>query len=85
MVGCSRLPAMVSRVDLPDPLGPMIATISPAWTDRSTLVSAWTWAVPEPYTFVTPRSWRIGVAGVGILRTGVIGWPSRGAVAPRAP
>ena len=35
---------MVSSVDLPDPLGPITATISPACTDRSTPPSACTWA-----------------------------------------
>ena len=42
LVGSSRLPAMVSSVDLPDPLGPITATISPARTDRSTPASACT-------------------------------------------
>jgi hypothetical protein len=42
LVGSSRLPAMVSNVDLPDPDGPITATISPARTDRSTPASACT-------------------------------------------
>ena len=37
---------MVSSVDLPDPLGPITATISPARTDRLTAASACTSAVP---------------------------------------
>lgn len=46
--GSSRLPAMLSSVDLPDPLGPITATISPARTDRSTLSSARTLAGSWP-------------------------------------
>ena len=42
------LPAIVSRVDLPEPLGPMTATIAPASTDRFTLRSACTFAAPSP-------------------------------------
>ena len=48
LVGSSRLPAMVSRVDLPEPLGPMTATMVPASTDRLMLASAWTSAAPWP-------------------------------------
>src|SRR5207237_751502 len=44
----SRLPAMVSRLDLPEPLGPMIATSSPRSTDRSTSRSACTSVAPSP-------------------------------------
>ena len=40
LVGSSRLPAMVSRVDLPDPLGPITATIDPASTERLMSTSA---------------------------------------------
>jgi hypothetical protein len=40
--GCSSVPAMVSSVLLPDPLGPMIATSSPAWTSRDTSTNAGT-------------------------------------------
>jgi hypothetical protein len=48
LVGSSRLPAIVSSVDLPDPLGPITATISPARTDRSTPASACTVVVSWP-------------------------------------
>jgi len=48
LVGSSRLPAMVSSVDLPDPLGPITATIDPASTDRSMPARACTSAAPWP-------------------------------------
>ena len=51
LVGSSRLPAMVSSVDLPDPLGPITATISPARTDRSTPPARAPWPAPDR------RSW----------------------------
>ena len=35
LVGSSRLPAMVSRVDFPEPLGPITATRWPSSTERS--------------------------------------------------
>ena len=38
-VGRSRPPTMPSRVDLPQPDGPMIATVSPSRTIRSTASS----------------------------------------------
>src|SRR5436305_11826782 len=47
---------MVSRVLLPDPLGPTTATSPPASTFRSTVRRAWTSVLPSPYTFDTPRS-----------------------------
>ncbi len=46
LLGSSRLPAMVSRVDLPEPLGPMTATIAPASTRRSIPSSACTSVAP---------------------------------------
>ena len=36
--GSSRLPAMVRKVDLPEPLGPITATIEPASTVRLNVV-----------------------------------------------
>ena len=42
------VPAMVSRVDLPDPLGPITATIMPAGTDMLMSRSACTSAAPFP-------------------------------------
>jgi hypothetical protein len=47
-VGSSRLPAMVRRVDFPDPLGPMTATSDPASTESDTPSRARTWAAPLP-------------------------------------
>jgi hypothetical protein len=44
---------MVSSVDLPDPLGPITATIISASTSRLTSRSACTSAAPSPYTFDT--------------------------------
>ena len=48
LVGASRLPAMVSRVLLPDPLAPMTATREPGSTQRSMSCRACTWAAPSP-------------------------------------
>src|SRR5258708_29936609 len=55
-LGSSRVPAMVSRVLLPEPLGPMTATISPRSTDRLTACSAFTEALPSPYDLDTSLS-----------------------------
>ena len=44
---------MVSSVDLPDPLGPITATIVPGATSRLTSRSACTSAAPWPYTLDT--------------------------------
>src|SRR3990167_692608 len=43
-----------SSVVLPDPLGPISATSSPAWTSRLTLSSAVTASSPLPNTLLTP-------------------------------
>src|SRR5512141_2936442 len=51
---------MFMTADLPDPLGPMMATNSPAAMRRSTPRSAWNSATPRPYVFVTPCSSMIG-------------------------
>ena len=48
LVGSSRVPAMVSNVLLPDPLGPITATSAPASTDKLTSSSACTCAAPSP-------------------------------------
>src|SRR5216684_1335951 len=56
LLGSSRVPAMVSRVLLPEPLGPMTATISPWPTDRLTSCSAFTDALPSPYDLDMSRS-----------------------------
>src|SRR5258708_10835552 len=47
---------MGSRVLLPEPLGPMTATISPWSTDRLTSCSAFTEALPSPYDLDMSRS-----------------------------
>ncbi len=46
--GSARLPAMVSSVDLPEPLGPITATMVPASTGRLTRSSPCTSAAPDP-------------------------------------
>ncbi len=52
-------PAMtLTRVDFPAPLSPSSATTSPAWTVRSTSLSAWT----APNLLEIPDSSRIGCA-----------------------
>jgi len=48
LLGSSRLPAMVSSVDFPDPLGPITATMVPASTLRLISCSACTSAAPWP-------------------------------------
>src|SRR5215470_11664119 len=55
-LGSSKVPAMVSRVLLPEPLGPITATSSPWPTDRLTSCSAFTKALPSPYDLDTSRS-----------------------------
>ena len=47
-VGSSRLPAIVSRVDLPEPDGPITATRWPLSTEKSTSSSALTAVSPSP-------------------------------------
>ena len=56
---------MFIAVDLPDPLGPMIATNSPAAMSRSIPFKAINSAWPLPYTLVTPRRRISGVPEVG--------------------
>jgi hypothetical protein len=51
---------LYSSVDLPDPDGPMTATISPSWTSRSTACST-SWS---PKAFVSPRARRMVVDAV---------------------
>ena len=48
LVADSSVPAIVSMLLLPDPLGPITATSSPATTVRSTLRRAWTVLAPSP-------------------------------------
>ena len=57
-VGSSSVPAIVSSEDLPEPLGPITATISPLATLRETSRSACTSAAPLPKTFEIDRSSR---------------------------
>ena len=47
---------MFMQVDLPEPLGPMMAMNSPSSMRRSMPPSATTRVSPLPYTFVTPVS-----------------------------
>ena len=54
-VGVSSAPSRCSSVLLPEPDGPMIATISPRAISRSTPSSARTAVSPEPKTLVSPR------------------------------
>ena len=58
----------MSSVVLPDPLGPMIATISPRGTEKLTSRSACTCTLPVSYVLSTPRASTIGS-----------GWGARGA------
>src|SRR5919108_285925 len=52
------MPAIVfTSVDFPAPLSPTSATTSPAWTSKSTSLSAWT----GPKLLLTPSSARTGV------------------------
>src|SRR5512136_2491860 len=55
-VGVSRQPRTFMHVDLPDPLGPMTATSSPASIESEIPPRAFTSASPAPYTRVTSRS-----------------------------
>jgi hypothetical protein len=48
LLASSRLPAIVSSVLLPEPLGPITATSSPRSTERSTSLSACTSVGPVP-------------------------------------
>ena len=56
LVGLSRQPRMFIAVDLPEPLGPMMATNSPASTVRSIPCSAIRRAAPCPKALVTWES-----------------------------
>ena len=53
VVASSSVPAIVSSVLLPDPLGPMMATNSPGSTMRSTSIRASTRVGPSPYDLDT--------------------------------
>ena len=59
--GRSRPPSRCSSVDLPQPLGPITATVSPAATSRSTLSTARTSPAPRPYSLRSPRAHSDGV------------------------
>src|SRR5258708_36680654 len=91
-LGSSRVPAMVSRVLLPEPLGPMTATISPRSTDRLTACSAFTEALPSPYDLDTSLS-SSRLIGVFSLLAGAVAaalgpdsaGPGRGARVPHLP
>src|SRR5579859_5369820 len=55
-VGRSSPPSRYRSVDLPHPLGPTIATDSPATTSRLTSSTALTPASPRPQSFLKPRA-----------------------------
>ena len=57
----SSPPASVSRVDLPEPDGPITATSSPAYAANETPRSACTSVAPAPWTRVTSSSCEDGV------------------------
>ena len=54
-VGRSSPPSRYSRVDLPQPLGPIMATVSPRATSRSTSSTARTKLASRPYSLRSPR------------------------------
>src|SRR3972149_11061958 len=58
-VGLSRAPAMVRRVVLPDPDGPITSTTSPPYAWRLTSCRAVTALSPEPNILLTSSSLRI--------------------------
>jgi hypothetical protein len=79
----SRPPPIASRVDLPEPLGPMIATSSPGWTAKVTSERAATQVRPEPYSRLTPRTSRVAVMAGRRPRPGPVACqPARWALAP---
>jgi hypothetical protein len=57
-VGLSNVPMRLSRVDVPDPEGPTMATNSPREMERETPSSART-TVPSPYSLVRASVWTI--------------------------
>src|ERR1700724_2177117 len=59
-VGRSSKPAACSRLDLPEPDGPIRPTISPACTSRSTPFSTCSRRSPDGKSRLTPRRLRIG-------------------------
>src|SRR5438270_13559968 len=73
VVGAVRLEASLSRVDLPQPEGPTIATISRAWTSNVTSSTA---CVPSGNTFDTCSKPRARPPGCPGLRF----WPSSSSV-----
>src|SRR5262249_15456901 len=54
--GTSRPPSKLSKVVLPEPLGPMNATKSPASTSRLSPCSTWISSPPRRYVFPRPRA-----------------------------
>ena len=66
-VGASRPPARVSRVDLPEPDGPITATSSPACAAKDTALSACTSVSPSPWMRVTVSSCSTAVMGGAVI------------------
>src|SRR6478609_9925831 len=60
------------RVDLPEPLGPMIAVKRPAGRSRSTPRRACTALSPAPYVRVRPRALAAVRVRAGVLVSGVV-------------
>src|SRR3990170_8165482 len=58
----SRPLRQLRRVVLPQPEGPMMATISPRWIVRLTPRRAWTSTLPVSYVLTTSVAWMIGLA-----------------------
>src|SRR5688572_23152661 len=67
-VGLSSAPAIVSSVVLPEPEGPIMATISPPRMSSVTSSSAVMLKSPERYILLTASSWRMrgGPPSIGL-------------------
>jgi hypothetical protein len=65
--GRSRQPITFMNVDLPEPLGPMIATNSPVRTVSETPRRACTTLVPMTYDFVSSDTWMTGASPYGVV------------------
>src|ERR1700687_1299290 len=86
LVGRSSPPSSCSRVDLPWPVGPWMASMSPSLITTSTPCSACTVSLPRLYCFVRPVISYMSVlslsgVGLGDLAQGVGGAQRGGAPA----
>src|SRR5262249_18458147 len=66
-VGRSRPPSRCSRVDLPQPLGPITASVRPAATSRSTPSTARTSPPSLPYCLHSPRARNTHVSSMPLM------------------